>query len=71
MACVPWLEAAKVNGMQDMKASAEKLRVEADYAEQIASSATDQQKRELYVRLAAHFRELADEIEKMMLDRPE
>ena len=57
--------------MQDMKASAEKLRVESDYAEQIASSATDQQKRELYVRLAAHFRELADEIEKMMLDRPE
>ena len=41
--------------MHDMKASAEKLRAEADYAEQIASSATDQQKRELYVRLAAHF----------------
>jgi hypothetical protein len=57
--------------MQDMKASAEKLRAEADYAEQIASSATDQQKRELYVRLAAHFRELAGEIEKMMVDRPE
>jgi hypothetical protein len=51
----PWLEAAEVNGMQDMKASAEKLHAEADYAEQIASSATDQQKRELYVRLAAHF----------------
>jgi hypothetical protein len=57
--------------MQDMKASAEKLRAEANYAERIASSATDPQKRELYVRLAAHFRELADEIEKVMADWPE
>ena len=31
--------------MQDMKASAEKLRTETDYAEQIARSATDLQKR--------------------------
>jgi hypothetical protein len=30
-----------------MKASIEKLRAEADYAEQIARSATDLQKREL------------------------
>ena len=44
--------------MKDMKASAEKLRAEADFAEQIARSATDQQKRELYERLAAHFRQL-------------
>jgi hypothetical protein len=57
--------------MKDMKASAEKLRAEADYADQIASSATDPQKRELYVRLAAHFRQLADEIEKVMVDRSE
>jgi hypothetical protein len=57
--------------MQDMKASAEKLRTEADYAEQIASSATDRQKCELYERLAAHFRQLAGEIEKMMADRSE
>lgn len=56
--------------MQDMKASAEKLRAEADYAEQIARSATDLQKRELYERLAAHFRQLAGEIEKGMADRP-
>jgi hypothetical protein len=40
--------------MQDMKASAEKLRAEANYAEQIARSATAVQKRELYERLAAH-----------------
>lgn len=57
--------------MQDMKASAEKLRAEADFAEQIARSATDRQKRELYERLAAHFRQLAGDIEKVMADRPE
>ena len=57
--------------MEDMKASAKKLRAEADYADQIAKSATDQQKRELYERLAAHFRQLAGEIEKAMADRPE
>jgi hypothetical protein len=57
--------------MQDMKASAEKLRAEADYAEQIARSATDGQKRELYERLAVHFRQLAGDIEKAMADRRE
>ena len=57
--------------MQDMKASAEKLRAEADYADQIARSSTDVQKRELYERLAIHFRELAINIEKVMADRTE
>lgn len=57
--------------MHDMKASAEKLRAEADYAEQIARSATDSQKHELYQRLASHFRQLADEIERVMVNRPE
>jgi hypothetical protein len=52
--------------MEDMKASAQKMRAEADYAEQIARSATDPQKRELYERLAAHFRQLAGEIEKVI-----
>jgi hypothetical protein len=56
--------------MEDMKASAKKMRVEADYAEQIARSATDPQKRELYERLAAHFRQLAREIEDAMVNRP-
>jgi hypothetical protein len=55
--------------MQDMKASADKLRAEADYAQRIASSATDLQKRELYERLATHFRQLAGEIEKVIADR--
>jgi hypothetical protein len=57
--------------MEDMKASAEKLRAEADYADQIARSSTDVQKRELYERLAIHFRELAIDIEKVMADRTE
>ena len=57
--------------MHDMKASAEKLRTEADYAEQIARSATDPQKRELYERLAVRFRKLASEIERVMADRAE
>lgn len=52
-----------------MKASAKKLRAEADCADQIARSATDQKKRELYERLAAHFRNLAVEIDKAMADR--
>ena len=71
MSCIPRLKAAEVKVMQDMKASAEKLRAEADYAEQIARSATDSQKRELYERLAVHFRQLASEIEKVMADRAE
>jgi hypothetical protein len=57
--------------MQDMKASAEKLRAEADNAEQIARSATAVQKRELYERLAVHFRKLASDIERVMADRTE
>ena len=55
--------------MHDLKASADKLRADADSADQIASSAVDMQKRELYNRLAAHFRQLAVEIEKVMADR--
>ena len=54
-----------------MKASAVKMRAEADYAEQIARSATDLRKRDLYERLATHFRQLAGEIEKVMANRPE
>jgi hypothetical protein len=33
--------------------------------------ATAVQKRELYERLAVHFRQLANEIEKVMMDGPE
>jgi len=57
--------------MEDMKASVVKLRAEADYADHIARSATDEQRRELYERLAVHFRRLARDIEKVMADRTE
>jgi hypothetical protein len=44
LAFIPRLATAQVKSpMQDMKASATKLRAEADYADQIARSATDQQ----------------------------
>ncbi|WP_456628565.1 hypothetical protein [Bradyrhizobium sp. URHC0002] len=54
-----------------MKASAEKLRAEADYADQIARSATPVQKRELYERLAVHFRKLASAFERVIAGRTE
>jgi len=54
---------------QNVEELVAKLRLEADYAEQIARSATDVEKRKLYERLAVHFRQLADEIEKVMADR--
>lgn len=52
-----------------MRASAKKLYAEAELADQIARSATDEHKRELYEHLPAHFRRLAEEIEKAMADR--
>ncbi|WP_456752545.1 MULTISPECIES: hypothetical protein [unclassified Bradyrhizobium] len=48
-----------------------KLHAEAEYADQIAKSATDQKKRDLYEHLAAHFRQLADHIERAMAERSE
>src|SRR4029450_7297262 len=62
-------EPREVRSMQDMKASADKLRAEAEKADQIARSAPDPLKRELYDRLAIHFRQLAGEIEKVIADR--
>ncbi|MGY3443132.1 hypothetical protein ACVW17_003133 [Bradyrhizobium sp. USDA 4473] len=57
--------------MKDMEASVKKLHAEAEYADQIAKSATDQKKRDLYEHLAAHFRQLADHIERAMAERSE
>lgn len=55
--------------MKDLKASAEKLRLDAEDAELISRLATDKQKRELYIRLAAHFRQLAEEVEAAIANR--
>jgi len=49
--------------MKDLKASLEKLRIEATEAGLIAKLATDREKRQLYAKLAEHFTRLADEIE--------
>jgi hypothetical protein len=47
---------------EDTNASANRFRAEADFASQIARSATDPEKRKVYDGLAAHFRQLADAI---------
>ena len=52
--------------MKDMQAQAEKLRVQAAECELIRDLATDPKKRELFTRLAEHFKVLAAEIEKTM-----
>jgi hypothetical protein len=52
--------------MQDMKAHLEKLRVEAEECELISKLATNATKKQLFAKLAAHHRALADEVEKAM-----
>ncbi|MGY8685926.1 hypothetical protein Q2941_50810 [Bradyrhizobium sp. UFLA05-153] len=50
--------------MKDMQAHLEMLRTQIAECEMIRDLATDQKKRELFARLAEHFRVLANEIEK-------
>jgi hypothetical protein len=50
--------------MQDMLAHLEKLRVEAEDCELISRLATNPTKKQLFAKLAAHQRALADEIER-------
>ncbi|MCS3451909.1 preprotein translocase subunit Sss1 [Bradyrhizobium elkanii] len=52
--------------MKDMQAHLEKLRVEAEECELISKLATNPTKKELFAKLAAHHRELADEVERTM-----
>ena len=52
--------------MKDMQAHLEKLWAEAVKCEMIRDSATDTKKRELFDRLARHYRVLAAEIERAM-----
>ena len=51
-----------------MQAYLEKLRVQMSECERIRDLATDPTKRELFSRLAAHFKVLAGEIEKAIDD---
>jgi hypothetical protein len=55
--------------MQDMVAQLEKLRRDAAEAQLICDLATDMRKRELFAKLASHFRVLAGEIEKAIAER--
>ncbi|WP_198964470.1 hypothetical protein [Bradyrhizobium sp. C9] len=52
--------------MKDMQAHLEKLRVEAEECELISRLATNKAKKELFAKLAAHHRTLADEVERTM-----
>jgi hypothetical protein len=55
--------------MQDMQAQLEKLRVQVAECEMIRDLATDPAKRELFARLAEHFKVLVAEIENVMARR--
>jgi hypothetical protein len=50
--------------MKDMQAHLEKIRVQIAECELIRDLATDKAKRELFDRLAQHFKELVAEIER-------
>jgi len=54
--------------MKDMQAHLDKLRTQIAECELIRDLATDAKKRELFTRLAEHFKVLAAEIEKTMAD---
>jgi hypothetical protein len=54
--------------MKDKQAYLEKLRVQISECEIIRDLATDPAKRELFGRLAAHFKVLAGEVEKAIDD---
>ena len=52
--------------MKDMQAYLEKLRVQVAECEMIRDLATDKAKRDLFARLAEHFKVLAGQIEAAM-----
>ncbi|MGY4573440.1 MULTISPECIES: hypothetical protein [Bradyrhizobium] len=56
--------------MKDMQAHLEKLRVEAEECELISKLATNAIKKELFAKLAAHHRILADEVERTIKSSP-
>ena len=55
--------------MQDMKAHLEKLQVQMAECEMIARLATDKAKRELFARLAEHYKSLAAEVARAIAAR--
>jgi hypothetical protein len=55
--------------MKDMLAHLERLRVQTAECEMIRDLATDRAKREMFAKLAEHFRLLAGELEKEVAQR--
>jgi hypothetical protein len=55
--------------MEDMKAHLERLRVQIAECEMIRDLATDRAKREMFAKLAEHFKVLAGELEKEIAKR--
>jgi hypothetical protein len=55
--------------MKDMQTHFEELRVQITEYELIRDLATDRAKRELFDKLAAHFRVLASEVERSTISR--
>ncbi len=53
--------------MKDIRRQLEKLRAQAADCEKIRDLAVDAEKRALFARLAAHFKILADEVERTLL----
>ena len=63
--CFPWLLAQEAHGpMRDISSHLEKLREQVVECETIRDLATDQKKRDLFAKLAEHFRMLAAELER-------
>ncbi|MBR0872321.1 hypothetical protein JQ633_18290 [Bradyrhizobium tropiciagri] len=56
--------------MQDLRAALERLRIEAEECELISKLATNQAKKDLFAKLAAHHRTLAGEVERAMKSGP-
>ncbi|WP_342712784.1 hypothetical protein AAFG13_17495 [Bradyrhizobium sp. B124] len=54
--------------MKEMQTHLEKLRVEAEECELISKLATNTIKKELFAKLAAQHRTLADDVERTMKD---
>ena len=52
--------------MKDMQLHLDKLRMQAAECEMIRDLATDRMKRELFAKLAQHFKVLAAEVERAM-----
>jgi hypothetical protein len=57
--------------MKDIQAHLEKLRVQIAECELIRDLATEPKKRELFTRLAEHFKILATELERALSGQPE